>query len=72
MSAAYHPAHTDRQPELMAARWEAEIRIRRNGRLVKRESALGDTPAAALYYARNDLERWAEDQDADDDFKEGT
>ncbi|MDP9903136.1 hypothetical protein [Arthrobacter bambusae] len=41
--------------------WEAEIKIRRNGRLVKRESALGETPKVALYFAENDLMRWAED-----------
>lgn len=43
------------------AEWEAEIRIRRNGRLVYREAALGDAPDAALYAAHNDTERWAED-----------
>jgi hypothetical protein len=46
----------------VSARWEAEIRIRRNGRLVKRESALGDDPAFALASVHNDLELWAEDQ----------
>lgn len=43
------------------AEWEADIKIRRNGRLVRRETALGDTPAWALYAAQNDLSRWAED-----------
>ncbi|WNN96012.1 hypothetical protein SEA_HIRKO_62 [Arthrobacter phage Hirko] len=33
------------------AEWEADIKIRRNGRLVKRETALGDTPEFALYAA---------------------
>lgn len=42
--------------------WEADIKIRRNGRMVKREVALGDSPAAALYFASNDLVLWAEDQ----------
>lgn len=45
----------------MPAKWEAEIRIRRNGRLVKRDSALGDDPASALYAVHNDLELWAQD-----------
>ena len=43
------------------AEWEAEIRIRRNGRLVTRESALGDSPESALYFAHNDLMLWAQD-----------
>jgi hypothetical protein len=43
------------------AEWEADIRIRRNGRLVKQESALADDPASALYLAHNDIERWAQD-----------
>lgn len=41
------------------AEWEAEIKIRRNGRLVIRDAALGDNPAQALYAAHNDLSRWA-------------
>lgn len=40
--------------------WEADIKIRRNGRLVKRETALGDTPESALYAAQNDLMLWAQ------------
>ena len=40
--------------------WEVEIKVRRNGRLIMRESALGDDPQQALYFAHNDLERWAE------------
>lgn len=37
--------------------YEAEIKIRRNGRIVKWEKALGDTPLDALYAATNDLTR---------------
>lgn len=44
------------------AEWEADIKIRRNGRLVKRETALGNSAAAALYFAHNDLSLWAEDE----------
>lgn len=43
------------------AEWEAEIKLRRNGRLVEMERALGSTPEAALYNVHNDLERWAQD-----------
>lgn len=46
------------------AEWEAEVKIRRNGRLITRDAALGETPAAALYLAVNDLERWADDPEA--------
>jgi hypothetical protein len=42
------------------AEWEAEIKIRRNGRLVKVERALGDNPEAALYAVHNDFELWAQ------------
>lgn len=42
------------------AEWEAEIRIRRNGRCVKIEKAPGDTPASALYNVHNDVELWAQ------------
>lgn len=42
------------------AEWEADIKIRRNGRLVRREVSLGSTPEAALHFASNDLERWAQ------------
>lgn len=42
------------------AEWEAEIKIRRNGRLVKMERALGDDPESALYFVHNDLELWAQ------------
>jgi hypothetical protein len=40
--------------------WEAEIKIRRNGRLVRMERALGNFPESALYAVHNDLERWAQ------------
>jgi hypothetical protein len=40
--------------------WEADIKIRRNGRLVKRDTALGDIPEFALYAAYNDLMLWAQ------------
>lgn len=43
------------------AEWEVDIKVRRNGRLVKRESALADNPRDALYFAKNDLMLWAED-----------
>lgn len=41
--------------------WEAEVKLRRNGRLVDRDSS-GDceTPTQALWWAMNDLERRAE------------
>lgn len=38
-------------------RWEAEIKIRRNGRLYRRESALGGSPLMAFDNATNDLVR---------------
>lgn len=44
----------------MSAEWEAEIKIRRNGRLVRKEVALGDSPVSALWFAHNDIELWAE------------
>ena len=44
------------------AEWEAEIRLRRNGRLVKRDAALGDTAGQALYAAHNDLQLWTQDE----------
>lgn len=42
--------------------WEAEIKLRRNGRLVDRDSS-GEcaTPELALYWAMNDIERRAQD-----------
>lgn len=43
------------------AEWEAEIKLRRNGRLIQTERATGDTPESALYFAHNDLSRWAQD-----------
>ncbi|HEU4754549.1 MAG TPA: hypothetical protein VFU47_15680 [Armatimonadota bacterium] len=43
--------------------WEAEIKIRRNGRLVKWERATGPTPGEALYAVHNDLERWTQDHE---------
>ncbi|WP_180993334.1 hypothetical protein [Microbacterium testaceum] len=47
------------------AEWEAEIKIRRNGRLVRMERALGDNPESALYAVHNDLERWAQSESSD-------
>ena len=44
----------------MSAEWEADIKIRRNGRMVQRVVALGDRPESALYFAHNDLELWAQ------------
>ena len=44
--------------------WEAEIKIRRNGRLVRVEKALGCSPKDALYAVHNDMELWAEDHPA--------
>lgn len=46
------------------AEWEAEIKIRRNGRLVKWEKALGSSPDNALYAVWSDVVRWAEDHPA--------
>jgi hypothetical protein len=46
------------------AEWEAEIKIRRNGRLVRCEKALGGTPTHALQAVHNDMELWAEDHPA--------
>lgn len=37
--------------------WEAEIRLRRNGRCVRIERALGDSAGQAIYAVTNDLER---------------
>lgn len=48
------------------AEWEADIKIRRNGRLVRREIGGGSTPEAALYFASNDLERWAQSHPEND------
>lgn len=48
------------------AEWEAEIKIRRNGRLVRMERALGSTAEAALYNVHNDMERWTQEQDHTD------
>lgn len=47
------------------AEWEAEIKIRRNGRLVRMERALGENPESALYAVHNDLERWAQSESTD-------
>lgn len=44
------------------AEWEAEIKIRRNGRLVKMERALGSTAETALYNVHNDVELWTQAQ----------
>lgn len=46
------------------AEWEAEIKIRRNGRLVKWEKSFGSSPEHALYAVHNDVELWAQDHDA--------
>jgi hypothetical protein len=43
------------------AEWEAEIKVRRNGRLVQWEKADGRTPGEALYAVHNDIELWARD-----------
>lgn len=45
------------------AEYEAEIKIRRNGRLVKWERALGSSAETALYNVHNDIELWAQDHD---------
>lgn len=51
--------------------YEAEVKIRRNGRIIRWEKALGDDPEFALDSATNDLrrdlqaefeERWARDE----------
>ena len=44
----------------MTVEWEADIKIRRNGRMVQRVVALGDRPETALYFAHNDLELWTQ------------
>lgn len=46
--------------------WEADIKVRRNGRLVRREISRGHTPESALYFASNDLERWAQSHPEND------
>jgi len=46
------------------AEWEAEIKIRRNGRLVKWEKAFGSSPEGALYAVHNDLELWTQEHPA--------
>lgn len=46
--------------------WEAEIKIRRNGRIYRWEKALGDSPGNALYLVVNDLEREFFHDEADD------
>jgi hypothetical protein len=43
------------------AEWEVEIKIRRNGRLVKWEKATAVNPSAALYEVHNDMELWTQD-----------
>lgn len=45
------------------ATWQADIKIRRNGRLVKREISDAESAKFALYWASNDLERWCDDQE---------
>lgn len=45
-------------------RWEAEVKIRRNGRIYKWEMAYGDTPLFALESATNDLFRDLETEEA--------
>lgn len=44
---------------IRVAEWEAEIKLRRNGRLVEVAKALGGDPASALYFAHNDINLWA-------------
>lgn len=48
------------------AEWEAEIKIRKNGRLVKWEKSFGPNPKDALYAVHNDLELWAEDHSTEE------
>lgn len=52
--------HTTRMGASVAE-WEAEIKIRRNGRLVKMERALGSSAEVALYNVHNDMELWAQE-----------
>lgn len=47
----------------MADEYEAEIKIRRNGRLIKMERALGDTAEGALWFVGNEVEPWAQEHD---------
>lgn len=47
------------------AQWEVEVKVRRNGRLWRRESALGDDPSIAFDAATNDLVRELNDQAAE-------
>jgi hypothetical protein len=47
-----------------AAEWEVEIKVRRNGRMVKRFAAIGDLPKDALWFAGTDTERWVDDEPA--------
>jgi hypothetical protein len=51
-----------RRKETPVAEWEAEIKIRRNGRLVRMDRALGSTAETALYNVHNDMERWTQDR----------
>lgn len=44
------------------AEWEVEIKVRRNGRLVRKDSSgTCESAAFALYWASQDLSRWADD-----------
>jgi uncharacterized membrane protein len=48
--------------------WEAEVKIRRNGRIFRWEKALGGSAGDALYAVTNDLEReFFGDTDAEGD-----
>ena len=43
--------------------WEYEIKLRRNGRMVKRFNALGDSAGTALWATSTDAELWADDEE---------
>jgi hypothetical protein len=68
---AYLQSEQDRKGEVPVPTWEAEIKIRRNGRLVKWERAEGETPGAALAAVHNDLELWAQDYDLESAVEAG-
>jgi hypothetical protein len=43
------------------AEWEAEIKLRRNGRMVLCERSFGSTSEEALYAVHNDVQLWTQD-----------
>lgn len=51
----------------MSTEYEVRISVYRSGRRIKVSDSFGDTPAEALYAAHNDLERWADDHQADNE-----